>query len=50
MFTLDFSEQLPAGKYTAVITFDLKDGDSVTREVDFEKGTDGGIEVLAVRE
>ncbi len=48
-FKLDFADTLPAGKYTAIITFDLKDGVSIVREVDFEK-SDKHIEVLAVRQ
>ena len=49
-FKFDFSDTLAAGTYTAVITFDLKEGTSVVREVDFEKSTDGQVEVIAVRE
>lgn len=48
--SLKFSEKLAEGKYTAVITFDLKDGDSATREADFVKKSDGTIEIMGVRE
>lgn len=49
-FKFDFSDSLAVGKYTAVITFDLKEGTSVVREVDFEKSAGGQMEVIAVRE
>ncbi len=49
-FKFKFSDTLSTGRYTAILTFDLKDGISVVREVDFEKSTDNRVEVLAIRE
>ena len=49
-FETRFSEDLPEGNYTAVITFDLGDEDALIKEVDFAKRTGGDIQVLQVRD
>ena len=52
--TVDFEISLPgtisSGDYTAVITFDLEDGDVLIKEVDFEKDALGNIKILRTRD
>lgn len=48
-FKIDVAQELSAGNYTAVITFDLEGGDSLVREVDFNKTGNGSIEITAIR-
>lgn len=38
-FTVQLKDDLPAGQYTVVFTFDLQDGDVLVKEVDFEKSS-----------
>ncbi len=49
-FTLDLPKKLPEGKYTLVITFDLQDGDSVVKEIDFSLDPLGQIKILQERD
>jgi hypothetical protein len=49
-FHVDFAESLPEGEYTAVLTFDLKGGDSLVKEVDFRKSNGSAFSILNVRD
>lgn len=48
-FSLDIDQNIPQGKYTVILTFDLQEGDVVVREVELEKSS-AGFRVLEVRE
>ena len=48
-FSLEFSDKVPVGTYTAVVTFDLQEGDVLVKEIDFVKEKTG-FRVLQVRE
>ena len=49
-FEAPVSPDLPSGKFTLVITFDLEDGDSSVKEIDFEKEGAATFRVLATRD
>ena len=49
-FSVNFPKKLDPGAYTLVITFDLQDGDSVVKEVDFAKETSAQIKILEERD
>ena len=49
-FTVDLPNNLKEGKYTLVITFDLQEGDSVVKEIDFSKGPSSQIKILQERD
>jgi hypothetical protein len=48
-YALRLKEDLPPGQYTVVVTFDLKDGDVLVHEIDFEKNRGPGYRILQVR-
>ena len=50
MFTVDLPKKMKAGRYTLVITFDLQDGDSVVKEMDFYNDVSGQIRILEERD
>ena len=45
-FDVETGEKLPAGKYTAVFTFDFGGNDNFTYEFDFEKSKDNIISII----
>lgn len=49
-FVIGISSQISPGSYTAVVTFDLNDGDIVVREIDFSKRADGALVINTIRE
>jgi hypothetical protein len=49
-FKADLAKDLSAGSYTAVMTFDLHDGDSLVREVDFVTSENGQTEIKTIRD
>ena len=49
-FSIDLPESLKAGDYTLVLTFDLGEGDSLVKEVDFNKSSTGSFKILAQRD
>ncbi len=49
-FTIKVNDQLAVGNYTMVLTFDLDDGDSVIKEIDFSKSDSGQLNMIAVRD
>ena len=49
-FGLDVPNSLKAGEYTLVLTFDLGDGYSVVKEVDFRMNTDSTFDILQQRD
>lgn len=49
-FDVPFSSELKPGQYTMVLTFDLGDGDSVVKEMDFSKSRDATIKILKTRD
>lgn len=48
-FQVDIPAGLSPGKYTLVLTFDLKDGDSIVREIDFVKDRYSGLKVVEIK-
>lgn len=48
-YTAKIKEDLPEGKYTLIMTLDLDDGDSLVKEVDFEKNSYGQFNILDTR-
>ncbi len=49
-FFVNVSEKVATGAYTAVVTFDLGDGETLVKEIDFTKKQNSSIEVLKVRD
>jgi len=49
-FDIDIPFEMQPGIYTIVITFDLNSGDSLVREIDFEKNSDVDIKLLDIRD
>ena len=49
-FAINISDKIPQGTYTIVLTFDLGDGDSLVKEIDFTKRQNSSIELLQVRD
>ena len=49
-FTIKLSNQITKGKYTVVINFDLEEGKTLVKEVDFSKDASGEIKILKVRD
>ncbi len=49
-FRAHFSQDLSLGKYTMVITFDLGDGKSVVKEIDFTKSSASETKILEERD
>ena len=49
-FDVGLSSALPAGKYTLVVTFDLGEGDTLVKEIDFTKDADASLKLLQVRD
>lgn len=48
-FAIPIPDELNTGKYTIVLTFDLGDGNSIVREVDFEKDRSNEVAIKDVR-
>lgn len=48
-FSVPLPKDLTEGSYTTVITFDLDEGDSVVKEVDFQNDPVSGIKILEQR-
>jgi hypothetical protein len=46
----NLSKALPSGRYTAVLTFDLQDGDVSTKEVDFSVSSSGSMSSLSIKD
>lgn len=46
-FSIDFTDRLSAGRYTAVLTFDLEDGISQVHEFDFSVTAGGDFNLIA---
>lgn len=49
-FQIPIGDALADGDYTAVVTFDLEDGDSVIKEVDFSKSGSGELQISEIRD
>ncbi len=49
-FKFNIDKDLIPGKYTAVLTFDLLQGDSIVKEIDFIKKKDASVEIIATRD
>jgi len=49
-FTLTPSSDLAAGEYTLIATFDLQDGDTLIREIDFSKDRNGKLTIREIRD
>ncbi len=49
-FKIDISDDLARGNYTLVLTFDLMKGDSVVKEIDFQKSEFSEIQILQTRD
>lgn len=49
-FSLEFPKSLPQGNFTAVITFDLEDGDALVKEIDFSNNAASGPILLQTRD
>lgn len=49
-FQFEINDTVPLGVFTAVVTFDLEDGDNIVKEVDFEKTSGDEIKILKVRD
>jgi P pilus assembly chaperone PapD len=49
-FQIDLPQDIGQGTYTMVLTFDLDDGDSVVREIDFRKTGPSAIDIIEVRD
>lgn len=49
-FEFATGNSLKGGFYTAVLTFDLGDGDSIVKEIDFNKDPSGQLTINAVRD
>lgn len=49
-FTINLSEDIPAGRYTVVVSFDLEQGDVLVNEIDLIKERFGNIRILEVRD
>ena len=49
-FKVSIPEALKAGDYTVVLTFDLDEGDSLVKEIDFNKAQGGRIEITGLRD
>jgi P pilus assembly chaperone PapD len=47
-FHIPLEKDIPSGTYTAVVNFDLQDGDVLVKEIDFTK--DGGLTIQQVRD
>jgi hypothetical protein len=47
---LNFSDSLPAGSYTAIVTFDLQNEATVVKEIDFSLSESGEVKVLETRD
>ena len=48
-FSASVAVQIPSGTYTLVLTFDLEDGDTLVKEIDFAKQNEA-INMLQVRD
>jgi len=49
-FAVKISHQIPSGKYTLVINFDLEEGRPLIKEVDFSKDAAGSISIISVHD
>lgn len=49
-FRLNLGEELSQKEYTLVLTFDLEEGDSLVKEIDFVKEKTGIIKILQIRD
>ncbi len=49
-FFITVSDKIPLGTHTLVLTFDLGDGDSIVKEIDFSKKDASSVEILQVRD
>ena len=49
-FEIMLNPKAPPGDYTCVVTFDLEDGDSITREIKFSKDVTGSFQIQKISE
>lgn len=49
-FKVYLSESIDPGDYTMVVTFDLEDGDSIIKEIDFTKDRSGQLKITQLRD
>jgi len=49
-FEVTFSEKLAAGTYTIILTFDLGDGNSAVKEIEFTKSDSGELSIVKVQD
>ncbi|MFH1458666.1 MAG: hypothetical protein ABIG31_05875 [Candidatus Omnitrophota bacterium] len=50
LFSAKVSSNVPAGKYTLMINFEMEEGKTLIKEVDFSKDKAGSLKILAVRD
>ena len=50
IFTIKLPVNLESVNYTAILTFNLEEGDALVREIDFSKDSSGVISVHDIRE
>ena len=49
-FSSSIQEDIPAGTYTLILTLDLEGGDTLVKEIDFQKESDSQLTVLKIRD